>query len=143
MRNSIQKGIGSTKDLKKPGDCKETNGRRIEIKTRAYKTNIKKPRYSILYYKNSILEPILNRQSNITIRPEAIIVIAKLLFQENRKPAKLGKLLRYIVYKLTQLLLVIVVILVGTIEKFAKILDYLTRVFFLSPAQKEIDIITP
>ena len=61
MRNSIQKGIGSTKDLKKPGDYKEINRRRIEVKTRAYKANIKKLKYLILYYKNSILELILNR----------------------------------------------------------------------------------
>jgi hypothetical protein len=93
--------MGSTKDPEKPGDYKETNGRRIEAKTRAYKANIKKPRHSILYYKNSILELILNRQSNITIRPEAVIVIAELLFWENWKLAELGKLFRYIVYKLT------------------------------------------
>jgi hypothetical protein len=53
--------MGSTKDPKKSKDYKETNRRRIEVKTRAYKANIKKPRYLILYYKNSILEPILNR----------------------------------------------------------------------------------
>jgi hypothetical protein len=77
MRNSTQKGIGSTKDPEKPGDYKETNGRRIEVKTGAYKANIKKPRHSILYYKNSVSEPILNRRSDITIRPEAVTVTAE------------------------------------------------------------------
>ena len=61
MRNSIQKGIGSTKDPKKPGDYEETNRRRIEAKIGAYEANTKKPRYLILYYKNSVLELILNR----------------------------------------------------------------------------------
>jgi hypothetical protein len=53
--------MGSTKDPEKYGDCKEINRRRIEIKTGAYKANIKKPRHLILYYKNSVLELILNR----------------------------------------------------------------------------------
>jgi hypothetical protein len=135
--------MGSTKDPEKPGDYKETNGRRIEAKTGAYKANIKKPRYSILHYKNSVSEPILDRRSNITIRPEAVIAIAESPFWENRKPAKLGKLLRYIVYELTWLLLVIIVILAGIIGKFTKTLNRLTRVFSLSPAQEETDIITP
>jgi hypothetical protein len=53
--------MGSTKDPEKPGDYKEINGRRIEVKTGAYKANTKKSRYSILYYKNGVLELILNR----------------------------------------------------------------------------------
>jgi hypothetical protein len=61
MRNSMQKGMGSTKDPEKPGDYKETNGRRIEVKTGAYEANTKKPRHSILYYKNGVSELILNR----------------------------------------------------------------------------------
>jgi hypothetical protein len=143
MRNSTQKGMGSAKDPEKPGDCEETNGRRIEAKTGAYEANTKKPRHSILRYKNGVSEPILDRRSNITIRPEAVTATAESPFWENRKPAELGKLLRYTVCKLTWSLLVVAVILAGIIGKFAEILDRLTRVFFLSPAQEGTDITTP
>jgi hypothetical protein len=47
MGNLIQKIVGITRDLKKYGDYKEENRRSIEAKTRAYKANIKKPRYLI------------------------------------------------------------------------------------------------
>ena len=47
MRNSIQKIVGITRDPKKYRDYREENKRSIEVKTRAYKTNTKKPRYSI------------------------------------------------------------------------------------------------
>ena len=47
MKNSIRKIVGTTRDPKKHGDYEEENRRSIEVKTRAYKANTKKLRYSI------------------------------------------------------------------------------------------------
>ena len=47
MGNLIQKIVGIARDPKKHRDYKEENRRSIEVKTRAYKANIKKLRYLI------------------------------------------------------------------------------------------------
>jgi len=47
MENLIRKIVDTARDPEKYGDYKEENGERIEAKTRAYKANIKKPRYLI------------------------------------------------------------------------------------------------
>ena len=47
MENLGQKIVGTTRDSKKYRDYKEENRERIEVKTRAYKANMKTPRYSI------------------------------------------------------------------------------------------------
>ena len=47
MKNLIQKIVSTTRDPKKYRDYKEENRRSIKVKTRAYKANIKKLRYSI------------------------------------------------------------------------------------------------
>jgi hypothetical protein len=47
MGNLIQKIVGTTRNPKKYGDYEEENKRSIEVKTRAYKVNTKKLRYSI------------------------------------------------------------------------------------------------
>jgi hypothetical protein len=43
----MQKIVNITRDSKKYRDYEEENRRSIEVKTRAYKANIKKLRYSI------------------------------------------------------------------------------------------------
>ena len=47
MGNLIQKIVDITRDPKKYRDYKEENRRSIKAKTRAYKANTKKLRYSI------------------------------------------------------------------------------------------------
>jgi hypothetical protein len=48
----------NTKNPEKIRDYKEENGRRIIVKTKAYKANIKKTRYLIYPPGNSILKPV-------------------------------------------------------------------------------------
>ena len=47
MENSIQKIVSTARDPKKYRDYEEESGRSIKAKTKAYKVNTKKPRYSI------------------------------------------------------------------------------------------------
>jgi hypothetical protein len=47
MENLMQKIVGTTRDPKKYGDYEEENRRSIEVKTRAYEANTKKPRHLI------------------------------------------------------------------------------------------------
>jgi hypothetical protein len=100
MENLTQKIVGTARDPKKYKDYKEENGRSIEAKTGAYEANIKKLRHLIYYHRNSVLELIPNNRSDITIGSKTKAKVAKLPLWENRKLAKLGKLLKYIIYEL-------------------------------------------